>query len=150
VSVDELRQEFALTLAEIEQLEAALNDQPKIESAIQLNAQYEVAKRLKTKIEEAEEVERQLEAEAQQRAQRVEYETLVEQLDMTYAEGAEALRVAVDKIERAFDLKNQVRRSWALLDKQGVRPDNMPDSFWPRYPKLRNDFIESVLRNGEP
>jgi HPt (histidine-containing phosphotransfer) domain-containing protein len=144
------REELALTVHEIKQLEQSLADTPDVDTAIRLRGYYDVAERLVEKVAEEERLAQAAEEERQTAALRDRYDTLVENVEREYAEAAKALRIAIDTLEQAYNTKTELRRAWNMLDKRGARPDRMPDSFWPRDPQLRNDFVDSVLRNGEP
>lgn len=138
------------TLEAIRSLEAKMADSPDVESAVELSGYYDVAQRLATKVEQAEDAERAAEAKRLTASLRERYDVLAEQLEELYAKGAESLRTAIDTIEQAYVVKQEVRRLWGMLEKRDARPGVMPNSFWPRDRKLREDFMDSVLRNGEP
>lgn len=142
--------DLTMTLDAIRALEAKMQDAPDLASAVELTGHYEVARRLAARAEEAEDAERAAEAKRLTASLRERYDRLVGQLDIEYSRAAWALRVAVDTLEQAYGTKQEVRRLWGMLEKRGARPDRMPDSFWPRDRKLRDDFMDSVLRNGEP
>ena len=146
----EAQHELLLTLAEIEKLDREMSKAPDPETATQLSATKDVAVRLGQKVEEALEYEQQIQLEEQREATRRDYEAGVEQLDHLYSEAAEALEVAVKSIEGAFELKAHVRQDLRRLKQLGGSPTKEAKYFWERYPKLKNSFLDSVLRNGEP
>lgn len=142
--------DLTTTLDAIRALEAKMQDAPDLASAVELTGHYEVARRLAAKVEEAEDAERAAEAKRLTASLRERYDQLVGQLDIEYSKAAWALRVAIDTLETAYTTKQAVRRLWGMLEKRDARPGQMPNSFWPRDRKLRDDYMDSVLRNGEP
>lgn len=144
------QEQLVSTIGAIRELEAKMAESPDMESAVELSGHYEVAQRLAAKVEEAEDAERAAEAKRLTASMRDRYDLLASQLEDLYGKGAEALRLAIDTAEEAYLVKQEVRRLWGMLEKRDARPGVMPNSFWPRDRKLRDDFMDSVLRNGEP
>lgn len=142
--------QLVTTIEAIRELETRMAEAPDMESAVQLSGHYEVAQRLAAKVEEAEDAERAAEAKRLTASMRERYDQLASQLETLYAKSAEALRLAIDTAEESYLVKQEVRRLWSMLEKRDARPGAMPNSFWPRDRKLRDDFMDSVLRNGEP
>lgn len=146
----DLQEQLRSTVNEIRSLESQLDAAPDLDAAVQLAGHYEVARRLASKVEEADKAAELDRQERETAALSDRYEGLADQLEDLYGEVAKALRVVLDRSEEAFLVKNEVRRLWGMLERRGARPGPMPDSFWPRDRQLRDDFTESVLRNGEP
>jgi uncharacterized tellurite resistance protein B-like protein len=144
------QEQLVETVQAIKRLEAKMQDSPDLASAVELNGHYEVAQRLAAKVEEAEDAKRAAEAKRLTASLRERYDLLANQLEDLYSKGAGALRQAIDTLEEAYVVKQEVRRLWSMLAKRDARPGVMPNSFWPRDRKLRDDFTDSVLRNGEP
>lgn len=146
----EAQHELLLTLAEIEKLDTEMSQVPDAKTATRLSAAKDVALRLGQKVEEALEYEHQIQVDEQREATRRDYEAGVGQLDHLYSEAAEALEVAIESIEEAFELKAHVRQDLRRLKQLGGAPSREAKYFWERFPKLKNSFVDSVLRNGEP
>ncbi len=147
--MNDLREHLASTLDEIRRLEAQLANEPDLATAVQLAGHKEVAHRLVAKVEQEEAAERAVDYERQTAEMRQRYDEAARELDALYAKAADALRLAIDTIETAYDRKVEVRRLWNILEKRDARPGQLPNSFWPRHPDLKEAFMNSVLRNGE-
>ena len=142
--------ELLKTLDELEQLEKAFAATPNTDLAIKMAATRQVAIALgqKVDVERAENEERKRhEKRAQLERQ---YQETNRQVDELYAKAEAGLTAAIEATDSAHGLHNESRRLASMIIKLGGEVPVLERSFWSRYPALRNRFIGSVLRNGEP
>lgn len=141
---------LAVTLQEIEDLERQLDEQPTTDAATRLSASKQVALALGRKLER-EEAQQQRQADDTKRRQlEARYAEVNEKVDDLYREAEAGLSAALDATDAAYPLHNESRRLASMITKLGGNVPIIERNFWSRNPKLRDRFLDSVLRNGEP
>jgi regulator of replication initiation timing len=141
---------FSNALEEIAKLEHKFVDEPDVETASKLAATRHVAHMLGMKLEK----EKALRIEQQDLRKRAgfeqRYSEVNDRLNILYAEAEAGLEQALDATDEAVKLYHESRRLASFIDKFGGYVPVVEQSFWSRFPKLRDRFLNSVLRNGEP
>ncbi|MDQ3645305.1 MAG: hypothetical protein M3345_00030 [Actinomycetota bacterium] len=137
-------------LEEIDLLERRFVEQPDADTATRLAGTRHVANMLIAKLDH----EKALRLEQQDARKRAEFEErygeVNSRLDALYAEAEGAVRAALDTTDEAVKLYHESRRLASFIQKFGGDVPVVERSFWSRHPRLRERFLNSVLRNGEP
>lgn len=148
--VEQLEADLQGVLDEIRLLEEKLDVAPDPETATRLHGANEVARRLLGKLEAARELEHVKENATKRDELEAKHQAMQDEVEVLYREAAQALRVALDRTEKAFTLRQEMSRTRSFILKVGGLSPKVPDSFWPRNRELLDKFRDSVLVMGEP